>query len=403
LIISDDQGWGDYGFMGHPHIQTPALDQLAQESLTFTRGYVAAPLCCPSLASIITGLHPHQHRITSNDPAYDGDPEERWKKGWTEERRTQRQLLMSPILDLPTLPRLLGQRGYLSLQTGKWWCGHFSAAGFTHGMTHGDMDRGGRHGDEGLKIGREGMEPIFDFIDQLQGRPFFLWYAPFLPHTPHNPPERILSKYMDKTDSLRLARYWAMCEWFDETCGQLLDHLEERGLAENTMVLYVCDNGWIQSLDQDNFAPRSKRTPYEGGIRTPIMIRWPGHVQPRMDSERLVSSIDLAPTVLRACELEATSAMQGIDLLDETALSERDTIFGASYTHDVVDRNEPWSSLETRWVIQGPWKLLLHQENIPAELYDLKTDPTEERNLAEEKPDLVQKLSLILDNWYDPR
>jgi hypothetical protein len=89
----------------------------------------------------------------------------------------------------------------------------------THGMTNGD---------EGLKIGREGLKPIFDFIADAGDKPFFVWYAPFLPHTPHNPPKRLLDKYTEKTESKFIARYWAMCEWFDETCGQLLDHLDEK-------------------------------------------------------------------------------------------------------------------------------------------------------------------------------
>ena len=147
---------------------------------------------------------------------------------------------------VPTLPRLLAEKGYVSLQTGKWWQGDYRRGGFTHGMT-----KGQRHGDEGLDIGRKTMQPIFDFIADARkaGKPFFVWYAPMLPHTPHNPPERLLAKYKDKAPSPPVAKYWAMVEWFDETCGQLLDHLETEKLAENTIVVYVTDNGWIQDPD----------------------------------------------------------------------------------------------------------------------------------------------------------
>ena len=237
LIISDDQGWGDYGFMGHPAIQTPRLDRLAKESLLFTRGYVTAPLCCPSLGSMVTGLHPHQNGITSNDP-----PAVRRRRGWPPERLKLRQEIIANVDKVPTLPRLLKTKGYLSLQTGKWWLGHHSRGGFTHGMTHGDPKRGGRHGDAGLAIGRKTMQPIYDFIDAAGAKPFFIWYAPFLPHSPHNPPVRLLRKYRDKTQSAHIARYWAMCEWLDETCGQLLDHLGKRGLAQNTLVATVMSN-----------------------------------------------------------------------------------------------------------------------------------------------------------------
>src|SRR5262245_22948115 len=149
LIISDDQGWGDYSFMGHPHIRTPRLDRLAAQSLTFRRGYVPSSLCSPSLASTLPGLYPHQHKITSNDPPL--------PKGKTGRAANQdpdflagRQELIGHIDHVPTLPRLLAEKGYLSFQSGKWWLGDYRRGGFTHGMTHGDPQRGGRHGDAGL-------------------------------------------------------------------------------------------------------------------------------------------------------------------------------------------------------------------------------------------------------------
>lgn len=113
-------------------------------------------------------------------------------------------------------------------------------------MTHGDPARGGRHGDEGLTIGRKGMKPVTDFLDHAtqEKQPFLLWYAPFLPHTPHDPPARILEKYRRPGVAEDVAKYHAMCEWFDETCGELLAELDRRGLRENTLVIYICDNGW---------------------------------------------------------------------------------------------------------------------------------------------------------------
>ena len=181
FILSDDQAWTDYGFMGHREIETPHLDRLAENSLVFERGYVAAPLCRPSLASMATGLFPFEHGVTGND--VDG--------------RNDRAELDVPIQaafhEYPSFIKLLTSNGYLAHQSGKWWEGSYSDGGFTHGMTHGDPERGGRHGDEGLKIGREGMKPITDFIDEATEaeKPFLVWYAPFLPHTPHNPPERL--------------------------------------------------------------------------------------------------------------------------------------------------------------------------------------------------------------------
>ena len=404
MIISDDQAWGDYGFMGHEVIQTPHLDQLASESVVYPRGYVTAPLCCPSLASIVTGLYPHQNKITSNDPPLVGKGARFQVREWSEERKQLRREMIAHIDEVPTLPQMLKQRNYVSLQTGKWWLGNYSRGGFTNGMTHGDMERGGRHGDEGLVIGRETMQPIYDFIESAGNQPFFIWYAPFLPHRPHDPPERILERYRDQTDSIHLARYWAMCEWFDQTCGELLAYLDHQGITENTMVLYVGDNGWIQQPDASGYAPRSKRTPYEGGVRTPIMVRWPGHMTPRWEESLPASSIDLAVTALRASGLDPTSAMQGVGLLDRAAVAAREAVFGADYTHDAVDINDPRSSLQHTWTVTDPWKLILPAApNIPdgkPELYNLTDDPNEMKNLADGHPEQVRRLRERIRLWW---
>ena len=401
LIISDDQSWTDYGFMEHEAIETPNIDRLARQSRLFKRGYVPTSLCCPSLATLITGLYPHQNGITGNEPPIPSGGKN------TDQYRSQVQECVGFIDTVPTLPRLLAKRGYVSHQSGKWWQGHYSRGGFTHGMTHGDPKRRGRHGDEGLKIGREGLQPIFDFIDDAGDKPFFVWYAPFLPHNPHNPPKRLLDKYTKKTESIFIARYWAMCEWFDETCGQLLNHLDEKKLARDTLVIYVTDNGWIQRADNGRYAPRSKRSPYDGGIRTPIMIRWPGKVQPGERPE-LANSIDLAPTILKACGLEPTDTMQGIDLLDNTALAKRKSTHGACYLHNAVDIHKPSANLTHRWLINGNWKVILpYKANLTTrdeakgtgetELYNLAKDPFERRNLAKSKASRVKRLTKQLN------
>ena len=413
LIISDDQGWTDYGFMGHPHIATPHLDRLSEEGLTFTRGYVPSSLCRPSLASMITGLYPYQHRLVGNDPP---PPPDLAGQPMREVRQDPRYLeirhrFIEHIDRVPTLPRMLAERGYLSHQSGKWWEGHYSRGGFTHGMTHGDRTRGGRHGDEGLAIGRQGMEPVFEFIDMAveEERPFFVWYAPFLPHTPHNPPQRLLERYLDVAPSPSVARYWAMCEWFDETCGELLDFLEAKGLAEETMVLFVCDNGWNEPedpadrLDGGVGGPGAKRSPYDLGLRTPIIVRWPGRVEPRLDTSTPVNSIDLAPTVLAAVDLAPTAEMQGLDLLDREALGRREAVFGDVYEHDVQDLNDPVASLRYRWVVRGWWKLILpHPPRVPdgvVELFHLENDPHERTNLAGDEPTRVAELTALIDAW----
>jgi uncharacterized sulfatase len=254
---------------------------------------------------------------------------------------------------------------------------------------------------------------VWTFLDENKGKPFFLWYAPMMPHQPHTPPERLLTKYQSPDRPIELAKYYAMCEWYDETCGALLDGLERRGLTDNTLVVSLADNGWIQKTPESNlppdwkqpFAPKSKRSPYDGGLRTPIMLRWPGRIKPAM-CETLVSSIDLAPTILHACGLTPPAEMTGINLLDVIAAdgkTDRDTVFGAIYEHDVPDIDDPAAGLLFRWCRHENFKLI-----VPAtaggepELYDLATDPREEQNLAGKEPDKVAALNKRIDDWWTP-
>jgi arylsulfatase A-like enzyme len=203
VILSDDQAWTDYGFMGHDVIETPHLDQLAASGLRFDRGYVAAPICRPSLASIVTGQFPATHGITGNDVT-DGLYGARLAK-----RKTLDQPLQDHFHSLPSFVKLLTSNGYLVHQSGKWWEGSWQDGGFTHGMTEGE-----RHGDKGLTIGRDGLKPVNDFIDHAMAeeKPFLLWYAPFMPHTPHNPPQKLLKKYLSDGRALDVASYYAMVE-----------------------------------------------------------------------------------------------------------------------------------------------------------------------------------------------
>jgi arylsulfatase A-like enzyme len=387
LIISDDHAFEDYGFMGHPVIQTPRLDHLAQQSLLFTRGYVTTALCSPSLSTMLTGLYPHQHRTTGNDPV-----KGRNRQDWIEYFRS-----------LDHLPGLLGEAGYLSLHTGKYWHGHPGLSGFTD-----DMGETKRHGSEvSLGIGRETMQPVYDFIDKAQAEssPFLVWYAPFMPHTPHTPPQRLLEKYVEAGPQ---AAYYAMIEWFDETCGQLLDYLENKGLSENTIVFYISDNGWPGS---------AKATPNEQGIRTPVMIRWPDKVHPRRDNKHLASNIDLVPTILAACGLEPTEEMSGINLLDRVSVANRDVIFAENFLHDMIDMEQPAKSLRARSCITKDWKLTVWQDPQPdvklpgwqtpapedkIVLINLKKDPMETTNLADNHPKKVVAMKKQLNNWWNP-
>ncbi len=389
LIVADDQGWTDFGFMGHPVVETPNLDRLAAESALFENGYVPTSLCRASLATLLTGLYAHQHHICCNDPP----------------AGVAREAMLPFLAQAPTLPRLLAGAGYVSFQSGKFWEGHFSNGGFTEGMTLNRL--GGRHGDRGLAIGRRTLDPVFEFLERSKEQPFFLWYAPLMPHLPHDPPGWILERYQAEELGLSpgVASYYAMITWFDRTVGQLLGQLERLGLRESTLVVFVVDNGWLQG-PEPGARPRSKLSPYDAGVRTPILLHWPGQI-PSGRHRDLVSTIDLAPTLLTAADLPLTGAMQGLSLFP-TAQGQgplgRETVFGEIYVHRARSLEHTEANLTHRWLRSGPNKLIVPAlEGMEPELYDLEHDPGETLNLAPTQPEHVRALRLLLEEWWAGR
>ncbi|WP_020469194.1 sulfatase family protein [Zavarzinella formosa] len=385
MIVGDDWGWTDFGFMGHPEIKTPHLDRLAKEGVLFPNGYTPTSLCRASLATILTGQFAHEHRICCNDPPAGIDRDE-----------------MLPFLkNAPALPRLLQDRKYQSFQTGKFWEGPFQNGGFTHGMT-----TKGRHGEEGLVIGRQTLEPIHDFITKSTG-PWFVWYAPMMPHEPHTPPERILKKYAKEGRDPRLAKYWAMCEWTDETVGELLKWLEEKKLRDNLLIVFVVDNGWVQSTGPvkkgDQFETRSKNSAYDAGVRTPIILHGK-MIGKRQRREELVSTVDLAPTIIDVCGVESKPKMSGeslMALLNGTSKRDRNKVFGEIYLHTAATLKDPQVNLTHRWVRHREFKLILPtvKDSTP-ELFDIVKDPMEKTDLAASHPEKVAALTKILmDEW----
>ena len=239
---------------------------------------------------------------------------------------------------LNPLPRTLSnQLGYTSFQTGKWWEGHHTNGGFTQGDTANSTAGGtapaqwsgsrpsyatARHGDWGLMTGRvdyvndiqnpahpipyaNTVQTVTDFIDTqvAADQPFFVWYAPFLPHTPHDPPAGLLAQYGALGLSSADANYYANIERFDGGVGAILDHLDTKDIADNTIIIMICDNG--RQLDLTTVG---KLTPYESGVRSPIIVRWPDRIKPGGAIEPQivrtpVSMVDMVPTVHHALGL----------------------------------------------------------------------------------------------------
>lgn len=395
MIISDDQGFGDFGFMGHPVVRTPNLDRLAASGAFFPRAYVPTSLCRPSLTTLLTGLYPHQHGVCFNDPPPGVDI-------------TSAQVL---IQSLDTLPRMLGAVGYDSFQTGKFWEGHYRNGGFTAGMT-----TEGRHGAAGLTIGRETLRPVEEFLDSLPAnRRFLLWYAPMLPHTPHDAPQAFRDLYSGRELTADQRAYYANISRLDQTVGELLSLLRQRDRLEDTLILFVVDNGWAVPTGEPGwrYNPRSKNSPFEAGVRTPLLMVWP-HKIPARRHEDLVSSIDVVPTLLDAAGAPVPHRLPGLSLLPlaraRTDRLPRMAVFGETYLHTAQDVLHPSRNLIYRWIREGDLKLI-----VPADargpdyhggpfLFDLRRDAGETVNLLDRAGSAVQagRLRRLLDAWWRP-
>ena len=443
-IIADDQSWTDFGFMGNPRVHTPNLDALAARSARFPNGYVPASVCRPSLVTLLTGLYPHQHGVHFNH----GPPGNAGYNAMTsrEEYERVRDREFAFIQAGPTLPGMLaGKHGYRCLQTGKFWEGHWRNGGFTEGMTTFAAPPpevaafGGRrvlasgeevahgNGDAGLAIGRLTMQPIIDFIGECErdGTPWMVWYAAYLPHQPHDSPERFyeLARARPGVEEHELP-YFASIAQFDSTVGELVRTVDSAGANADTLFVFVVDNGWSPSTRRRSSRPaefvhtaESKRAPFDMGLRTPILLAWDGVITPATH-EGLVSSVDLFPTLLAAAGDDFTPRAghhPGANLLPvargEENLDLDRAVFGAIYPGDATGRSDPARDLAYRWVRRGKFKLIVPEGEAPwggylegPALYDLAADPHEQINLADDpdQTETITDLRARLDAWWDP-
>ncbi|MDF1863139.1 MAG: sulfatase-like hydrolase/transferase [Verrucomicrobiales bacterium] len=431
-IISDDQTWSDFGFMGNARVYTPHLDALAEKSARFPNGYLTTSVCRPSLVTLMTGLYPHQHKVHFNHGPPGNSAYNRMET--REEYEKARAPEFELIKKVPTLPRILSrQYGYRCLQTGKFWEGHWKNGGFTEGMTtfapppltqtyggirklaNGEKVAHG-NGDRGLQIGRETMEPIESFISECEKEetPWMVWYAPYLPHQPHDSPEQFYD-LAESTPGVREHEipYFAAIAQFDETVGQLIDFVEKNADAANTIFVFVSDNGWSPSTTPQKgreaeyaHTKSSKRAPFDEGVRSPILIRWDGVVKPEAHPE-LVSSIDIVPTLLRTVNAK-TKEFPGRNLLGD--LESDRAVFGAIYPGDATSLGHPGRDVAYRWVRKGDWKLILPVGDAPwgnylkgPALYEVAVDPKETKNRISEEGSRViaGQLEKLLDDWWE--
>jgi arylsulfatase A-like enzyme len=407
FILADDLGPGDLGCYGGAIVPTPRIDQLAAEGTRFTQYYSASPICSPSRAGIITGMHPAQWRITS----------------YLQTRKGNAGCEQADFLDpgAPSLPRALKAAGYATAHFGKWHLGggrdvvdppKFAAYGYDeHASTwespepHPDITATNWIWSEEDKVKRWERTTFFvdqtlSFLDRHRAQPCFvnLWLDD--PHTPWVP-----DAASDKKSTRKNLR--GVLAEIDKQVGRLLDGLKQKGLEENSIVIFTSDNGPLPTLNGARSAGfrGSKMTLYEGGIRMPFILRWPGAVPAgRVDQDTVFTALDLFPTFcgLTGATLPRDAQLDGIDV---SAAWRAETVPGPRPLYWEYGRNDLFFKYPEKdrspnlAVRRGPWKLLVSADGTGAELYDLSHDNTETKNLAGSEPALVRELTGLVQEW----
>lgn len=405
LILTDDQGYGDFSIHGNPHVRTPHIDRLGQSGVRFDRFYVNS-FCAPTRAALLTGRWPLRtgcHGVTHNREA------------------------MRPAE--VTLAEALKGTGYRSACIGKWHNGEqypFTPAGQgfdeSFGFNNGHWNnyfnatllRGSKPEPTQGYITDVLTDEAIKFIAANQARPFFCYLAYNAPHSPYQVPDRYFDKFKAKGFEDNVAAFYGMCENIDDNVGRLLARLDELQLADNTIVLFLTDNGGTAGVKLYNAGMRGgKVSVHEGGTRVPLFMRWPAAKWQPHVAKPIVSHIDLFPTLLDLCGVKppAGPKLDGISL---RPLLESDDASGwpgrVLFTHNPIDeRNKFPGAVRTqrhRLVreIKGPGggsKAKAKDDSATAwQLYDMEADPGEEKNIAKDHPDLVEKLSRLYDAWF---
>jgi arylsulfatase A-like enzyme len=421
LINIDDLGWRDVGCFGSTRHATPNIDALCSQGVKFTNAYSAAAVCSPARAALLTGRHPSRNGVTDWIRPPGGRPKARVVRDGIEYQDEPERLLLVPPppralpLEEITLAETLSEAGYATAHIGKWHLGGRNALPVDQGF---DSNRGGhaqgqppsyfdpysrkgRAGLPGLPPRKEGehltdreADEAVRFIRENRGHPFFLNLWHHAVHPPIQGRADLVAKYAHLGE--RHAAYAAMVEGVDESVGALLRVLDELGLSENTLVILTSDNGGWTRVSENAPLRGGKGGPYEGGLRIPQIIRFPGRVPPGVSHDP-VTGVDLLPTILEATGTRSSgSEIDGTSLLPLLVRATSSLPRPAIYWHypHYWQNEVPYSVIR-----KGRYKLIRRYEGVRFELYDLEEDLGEQNDLTAAMPELVGELDADLDAW----
>lgn len=430
IINIDDLGWTDLSVQGSTYVETPHIDGLAAQGMRFTNAYSAAAICSPSRAALLTGRYPARLGITDWIRArFQGGTIPADRKNPTQYVGGPKDPLLTPPNSLwmehgeVTLAELLKPAGYISAHIGKWHLGaddwYPETQGFDVNIGGSDYGQPPTYFDPYFKQGqgdiptlkprkqgeyltdREADEAVA-FIRSNRGRPFFLHLAHYAVHTPIQARADLTARYAAKPKTnQKNPEYAAMVHSVDQSVGRVLAVLDETGLASRTLMIFTSDNGGLMGPTHNAPLRSGKGYPYEGGIRVPFIVRWPGVVPAATVSHALTMGIDVRPTVAQAIglPLAADRPIDGRSLLDHLRSgATRPLDRHALYWHFPHYRNgreiPPYSIVRN-----GDWKLIRWSEGPRFELYNLLEDIGETTNRAEAMPDKVAELDAELSRW----
>ena len=411
LIIGDDHGYPYFGFMGSQIVSTPNMDKLAESGALFTNGYVPDNHCRPALQALITGIDPYDYTkqrdsikgLMKKEQVY-LDMDNASKKEW------ENNFNYHAMKYFNTVPKALEKEGYKSFQSGKWWEYHFKYGGFTEGMTKGWVreKRNGRNwfqqfmGGEGTDIGRITNQPVYDFIENNKSKPFFIWYAPQLPHYPFDAPNKYRKLYQDKGYSKSAVEYYANCTWFDEAVGDLISYLKKENIFENTLFVYVNDNGWEQEPYQEfiddpmrshNGGDKGKLSIFDQSFRTPIIFSWENKIAKNSQFNDLIHTIDISATVLDYAGIENFSALGNGNSFKNVikGLEEGSRNFILGNSNKVRDDDDPMGrDVKAFWARNKKWFYKSNITDNSEALYNIPEDPFCESNVLEGNNSVAQ-------------
>lgn len=420
FILVDDMGYNDPSYMGSDFYETPNIDKLAKEGVMFTQAYANAPNSAPSRSCIMTGLYTPRHGVYTVAPSTRGKSKDR--------KIIPIATADSVASSFVSIAEALSKEGYISGSFGKWHMGEDENGGHTGPISQGfSINVGGNkaghpytyfypYAKDGKKhINLEGGQKGEYLTDRLTNeaikfikkeghkQPFFVYLSHYAVHSPLQAPQALIDKYKAKKPGKyhKNPIYAAMIEDLDTNIGRVLKTLDDENLANNTIVVFFSDNGGSEPIT-DNFMLRGgKGMPYEGGIREPLIIRYPGVTKPGSICTKPVIGTDLYPTFINIAGGKPAKNLDGKDIFKLMKTSKSRDLFWhfPAYLQGYKGMQGKWRATPFSIIRSGDWKLIYFYEDKHIELYNLKIDIKEEHECSLRYPQISKKLKSKLDKW----